>query len=214
MLKVFAVSIGEKYKYCEQYLKRKIPDIHFLKESKENFLLQWNKLHFFNLDLEEPVCVIDLDVLFVNSYMDLLNFPIERGEFLSIRSWWEDEGSCELNGGFYKFFPKDTVYIYEEFKKNKKHWENYFIEKGLKPGPINGEENFVDHMVRQKLKLKFVPDNWVTRMVENLDKEWLAKINLKYPGNYMYIGGKFNSDIKLVHYTKESNMPPLNFLES
>jgi hypothetical protein len=212
-MKVFAVSIGQKYQYCEQYLKTKVPNITFLKEGKENFLFQWNKLHFFKMDLNEPVCVIDLDILLINEYEKLLNYPIEKGEFLSIRSWWEDGGACELNGGFYKFFPTDTHYIYDEFKKNKKYWENYFIEKGLKPGPINGEENFVEHMVRQKLNLKFVPDTWVTRMIGEPNKDWLSKINLKYPGSYMYLGDRFNPDIKLVHYTKDTNKPPQKFLE-
>jgi hypothetical protein len=207
-MKIFAVRIGEKYgPEYEIYLKSKLPNIEFMNVAKENFLFQWNKLHFFNLNIDEEICVIDIDILLINEYQKLFEYPIQRGEFLSIRSWWEHEGSCLLNGGFYKFFPRDTQYIYEEFKKNKKYWENYFIEKKLKPGPINGEENFVEYMVNQKLNLKFVPETWACRMISEPSNEWLKNINLKYPGNYMFLGDKYNQEIKLVHFTKAFNYP-------
>ena len=204
-VKVFAVRVGNRYGIqYEKYLKSKLPDITFLNEERENFKLQWNKLHFFNLEIDEPICVIDIDIILINDYMKLFEYPIERGEFLSIRSWWEGEQECELNGGFYKFYPKDVHYIYQEFSSNRKHWERYYINKKLKLGPVNGEENFVDHMVKQKLNLKFVPFGWACRMVNEPNKKWIVNINKEYPGNYAYLGGKFNDEIKLLHYTMET----------
>lgn len=207
-MKVFAVRIGRKYGVeYEKYLRTKLPDISFINEPKEDFILQWNKIHFFNLDIDEPICVIDIDILLENNYLEMFEYPIQRGEFLSMRSWWEEAGACELNGGFYKFYPNDTKYIYEEFKANKLKWERYFINQGLKKGPVAGEENFVDMMVRKQLNIKFVPDGWVCRMVNNPNKEWLSNINKKYDGDYMFLGGKYNPAIKLIHFTKVGNYP-------
>ena len=207
-MKVFAVRIGRKYGVeYERYLRSKLPDISFINEPKEDFALQWNKMHFFKLDIDEPVCVIDIDVLLENDYMEMFDYPIKRGEFLSMRSWWEAEGACELNGGFYKFYPRDTAYIYEEFKANRRIWEQYFIKQGLKKGPVAGEENFVDMMVRKQLDLKFVPNSWSCRMVNAPTKDWLVNITKKYDGDYMYMGGQYNPQIKLVHFTKNGNYP-------
>ena len=76
-VKVYAVRVGNRYgpKY-EDYLRSKIPNIQFLNEEKENFKLQWNKLHFFNLNLDEPICVIDIDIKLINEYQKLFDYPI------------------------------------------------------------------------------------------------------------------------------------------
>lgn len=212
-VKVFAVRIGDKYgPEFEDYLRSKIPNIQFLNEEKENFLLQWNKIHFFNLDYDEPIVVIDVDVLLENDYMDMINYPCEKGEFVSIHSWWEGDNknrACHINGGFYKFWPSDTKYIYEEFKQNKKHWEQYFIKTGYKKGPINGEENFVEFMVNKKLKLKILPHDWCIRMDSKMmnDKGWLRKMNVMYPGEWAYLGGEYNPNVKFIHFTIGDNKP-------
>lgn len=212
-MKVFCVRIGDTYgPEYETYLKSKLDDITFVHEPKEDFVLQWNKIHFFNLDLDEPVVVIDIDVLLMNDYMRMFDYPIERGEFLTIHSWWEGKDptkACYINGGFYKFYPTDTKYIYEEFKRNRKHWEMYFIKvMKLKKGPVGGEENFVEMMVKQKLKLKTVPDSWVARGSLDKNLEMLVDQNKKYPGEgLMYAGGEWNEEIKFVHYTLPGNHP-------
>lgn len=203
MVKVFAVRVGNKYgPEYEDYLKSKL-DITFLNEEKENFMLQWNKIHFFNLDIDEPICVIDIDIELINDYHKIFEYPIERNDFLSMRSWWEtDPNACELNGGFYKFYPKDTKFMYNLFRYEKRFWERYFIDvKKLKPGPVAGEENFVDFAVRKfGLNLRFIPDQWTCRWVKNPTSKWLSKINRKYPGKYVKLD-KFNDDVKLLHYT-------------
>ena len=199
-VKVFAVRVGDKYgEEYEHHLRSKIPQIHFLNEETEGFLRQWNKIHFINLDYDEPIVVGDIDIDLVNNYEEIISYPIKRGEFLSMRAWWEN-GECDLNGGFYKFYPRDTHYIYDEFKENKSYWEKAFLKVGIKNGPINGEENFVAHMVKKRLKLKHIPDPWVCRMVKEPTKKWLAQINRKYPGDYAMLD-MVNPNIKLLHYT-------------
>jgi hypothetical protein len=212
-VKVFGVRVGDRYgPEYEDYLKSKIPNIEFLNEEKEGFIKQWNKIHFFNLDYNEPIVVIDIDILLENNYMEMINYPCEEGEFISLHSWWEGQDetkSCFINGGFYKFWPKSTKYIYNEFKENKLHWEQYFIKNGFKKGPVNGEENFVELMVKKRLKLKVVPWDWCIRMDSTYqhDKNWLLDLNTRYPGEWAYMGGDFNENIKFVHYTKEGNSP-------
>lgn len=202
-MEIRAVRIGDKYgPEYEDYLKSKLPNIKFLNKEKNGLSLQWNKLHFFNLDINEPICVIDIDILLINNYMEIFNYPIQPGEFLSMRQWWDPNSKSEINGGFYKFYPKDTKYIYNKIMENPRYWMNYFILNGTKPGPINGEENFVEMMVKEKLNLKFIPDEWCCRMKE--DKRFLIRQNRLSSLNYVYLD-KFNPSIKLVHFNGLNN---------
>jgi hypothetical protein len=76
-IKTYAVRIGNRYGIqYEEALKEKL-DIEFLHEEKEEFKLQWNKLHFFNLDIDEAICVIDIDIKLINDYQKLFEYPIE-----------------------------------------------------------------------------------------------------------------------------------------
>ena len=196
-VKVYAVRVGNRYGIeFEKYLKDKIPDIEFLNEEREGFKLQWNKLHFFQLDIDRPICVIDIDIDLINDYTKIFEYPIQRGEFLTLDCWWDNR---PINGGFYKFYPSDVKFVYDEFKKNKDYWERYFIENGTKPGPVNGEEDFVYHMVKDVLEVKYLPGTWATKMKSKPDRKELIQLNRKYPGKYLYLD-KFNQDIKLIHY--------------
>ena len=200
-LDVYTCRIGDKYGFdYEVSLIEKINRLHVLHTENNGLKLQWNKLNFFKVDSEEPIVVLDIDIDLINNYEELLHYPIKRGEFLSIRSWWEDISDCELNGGFYKFYPSDTKYIYDEFISNQEKYETHWIKTGVKPGPVNGEENYVEYMVKKRLDLKFVPDTWVGRWVDKPTKDWLTQINRKYPGKYFYLDG-FNPEVKLLHYT-------------
>ena len=201
-VKVFAVRVGNRYgPEYETYLKEKIPNIKFIND--DQLVLQWNKVRFFNLDLDEPVCVIDIDIELINDYMQMFNYPIERGDLLTMNPWWS---KSEIQGGFYKFYPSDTKYIYDEFMSRPDYWRNKFIENNTKPGPVNGEEDFVYEVAQQKLKIKYLPQEWYTRFHE----AELINLNMKYPGNYMYLGS-FNPEIKFVHYNSREN--PRKFLE-
>ena len=91
-MKIYCVSIGEKYgPEFEKYLENKLGTINWIRDQiASNVPLQWNKMYPMSLSDTEPVCVIDLDIVLENDYMDLFNYPIERGEFLSIHGWWRD----------------------------------------------------------------------------------------------------------------------------
>ena len=200
---IFAIRIGEKYgQYVEDYINSKIPNINWIKKEKDDFKLQWNRLHLMNSGIKGPILTIDIDMLFINDYMKAIEYPIERGEFLTAKSWWKDSDylSSTLNGGFQKYYPEDCKYIYDEFVKNKKYWEEYYIKKGITVGPVNGEQFFMEHMVSKKLKLKYLPDDWFIKMDGNIKQEQLIKLNVGYDGDWAYLGNEFNPNIKIVHF--------------
>ena len=223
-MKIFAVRIGDRYgPEYEKYLEDKLPEYEFVwirEQINSKVLMQWNKMYAMNTGIDEPVCVIDIDMLLINDYKKIFEYPLERGEFISIPGWWRDtkrEG-YSLNGGFFKYYPTDCQYIYDKFMQDIDYWQNYYIKNGVTKGPINGEQYFVEDSVNEKLKLKLIPTSWVTRwcsdeaVINGQDMHtWQSKTMTKYQkltGNeYIYLGGEFHPDIKLVHFTHHANKP-------
>ncbi|OUX53386.1 MAG: hypothetical protein CBE47_03295 [Pelagibacteraceae bacterium TMED287] len=223
-MKIFAVRIGDRYgPEYEKYLEDKLPEYEFVwirEQINPKVLMQWNKMYAMNTGIDEPVCVIDIDMLLINDYKKIFEYPLERGEFISIPGWWRDtkrEG-YSLNGGFFKYYPTDCQYIYDKFMQDIDYWQNYYIKNGVTKGPINGEQYFVEDSVNEKLKLKLIPTSWVTRwcsdeaVINGQDMHtWQSRTMTKYQeltGNeYIYLGGEFHPDIKLVHFTHHANKP-------
>ena len=160
-MKIIAVRIGTKYgpKY-EEYLESKLPEYEFIwvrEPIRDDVQLQWNKMYGMSLDIDEPICVMDIDVVLENDYKQIFEYPIERGEFVAMPGWWRDSNPEYLiNGGFFKYYPKDCRYIYDQFMSNTDKWQKYYIENGTTRGPVNGEQHFVEDHVKQKLKLKIM----------------------------------------------------------
>ena len=82
--------------------------------------------------------------------------------------------------------------------KDKFHWQRYFIESNITVGPVNGEQYFVEDSVKEKLELKFLPETWFTKSVNNPTKEWWARMNDLYPGDWLYLD-EYNNDVKIIH---------------
>ena len=103
----------------EDYINSKLPNVNWIRDELDGVRLQWNKMRVMNMNIDEPVVVIDIDLEFINDYMEAINYPIERGDFLSAKSWWRDslrdDVSYSVNGGFFKYYPKDCKYIFEKF---------------------------------------------------------------------------------------------------
>ena len=112
-MKIFCVRIGDKYgPEYETYLEEKLPeyDFHWIRKPfDKRIALQWNKMAIMNLDIDEPVCVMDIDVLLINDYRQVFEYPIKRGQFLAMPGWWRDSDYHEfkINGGFQKYYPTD-----------------------------------------------------------------------------------------------------------
>ena len=223
-MKILAIRIGDKYgPEYETYLQDKLPEYDFIwirEPYDKRVLLQWNKMYGMNLDIDEPICVIDIDMLLVNDYKKAFEYPIKPGQFLAMPGWWRDtetEG-YKINGGFFKYYPKDCKYIYDKFMSNIDYWQNYYIKKGITKGPVNGEQYFVEDSVKEKLQLITLPDSWVTRWCANDEviygrdmMNWQVSTSSKYKlitnNDYVYLGGEFHPDIKIVHFTHTINKP-------
>ena len=214
-MRIFAGRIGKKFgQDVEDYINSKLPNVTWIRDSLPGVNLQWNKMRVMNMDIDEPVVVIDIDLEFINDYMDAFEYPIERGEFLSAKSWWRDtvrsDLSYSVNGGFFKYYPKDCKYIYDKFMKDKFYWQNYYIKNGTTVGPVNGEQYFVEDSVKEKLKLKFLPETWFCKSVKNPSKDWWARMNTLYPGDWLYLDGEYNKEIKIINEMfggKYQNLP-------
>ena len=81
-MKILAVRIGEKYGLeYEEYLERKLSDyeISWIREPyHQKVSLQWNKMWGMQLDQDDPICVMDIDVLLMGDYKKIFDYPIER----------------------------------------------------------------------------------------------------------------------------------------
>ena len=176
-------------------------------------------MNVMNLDIDEPVCVIDIDVLLTGNYKDIFDHPVERGQFLAMPGWWRDteKEGYSINGGFFKYYPKDCKYIYDKFMSDIHGWQRHYIDNGVTRGPVNGEQYFVEDSVKEKLELKLLPNEWFTRWVVDEDivnrsmTKWQVQITRKYQkitgNNYIFLGGEFHPDIKFVHFTHSMNKP-------
>ena len=200
--KVFAVRVREKYgQDVEDYINSKISNVTWIRDELPGIDLQWNKLRVMNMDIDEPVLVIDIDMFFMNDYIKAIDYPIQRGEFLTARSWWKDtwNENYSLCGGFQKYYPTDCKYIYDEFMKHPSYWQQYYIVRKITVGPVNGEQYFVEDQVKKKLNLKYLPETWMSAMCDKNDKKELARLNALYPDEYMYLD-EFNEKLKIIHF--------------
>lgn len=223
-MKIIAVRIGDRYgSEYETYIESKLSnhDIHWIREPlQSNIMLQWNKIYGMTLDIDEPICVMDIDVLLINDYDKIFEYPIERGQFLAAPGWWrdlqgEEKQRFRINGGFYKYYPKDCRYIYEKFMEQPEYWQRKYIDEGYTSGPVNGEQHFIEDSVNERLELKVLPNEWFCRMESREDvdnsRHTIASMNRLYTqvtsNEYMFMGGEFHPDIKFVHFTHMKNKP-------
>ena len=222
-MKIVAIRVGDKYgPEYETYLQEKLPQHEFIwvrEPYDKRVTLQWNKMWAMQMDIDEPICVIDIDILLVNDYNKLFDYPVKKGQFLAIPGWWRDstKNNYKINGGFFKYYPKECKYIYDKFMKDVEYWQQYYIKNGTTAGPVNGEQYFVEDSANERLEVITTPNSWCTRWTSNEDviygkdmTEWQVKISQKYrelTGNsYIYLD-KFHPDIKFVHFTHSINKP-------
>ena len=74
-MKIFCVRVGTRYgKQYEDYINSKLDNVIWLHEQIHPYILgQWNKLHGMTFDQDEPLLVLDIDILLMNDYMELIN---------------------------------------------------------------------------------------------------------------------------------------------
>ena len=222
-MNIVAVRIGNKYgPEYETYLEEKLPEYNFIwirEPYHPEVTLQWNKMWGMQLNQDGPICVIDIDILLMNDYEKIFEYPIKPGQFLAMPGWWRNDSvNYKINGGFFKYYPKNCKYIYDKFMDNIHYWQRYYIDNGQTTGPVNGEQYFVEDSVKERLKLITLPAEWFTRWVADgkvIDFKdsttWQTKMTKRYEAlsgnNYIYLGGEFHPDIKFVHFSNHKNKP-------
>ena len=204
-MKIFCVRIGTKYgPEYEDYINSKLEghEVVWIREQFHPHVpLQWNKMQVFDMDI---------DKLLINDYDEVINYPCDRGDFVSIPYWWNFNGTpFKMSGGFYKFWPSTTKHIYQKFMSDIPYYTNYYIKAGLTVGPVNGEFMFVQDSL-YGMNVKLMPDAWFTRWLSNGDAGMCGKLSDKYievTGNEYLYNGDFHKDIKMVHFTNSMNKP-------
>jgi hypothetical protein len=222
-MKIVAVRIGDRYgPEYETYLESKLPEYEFVwirNELDRRVKLQWNKMFAMAMDEDEPICVMDIDVLLINDYKKIFEYPIKKGQFLAAPGWWrwgfnDLEERFTINGGFYKYYPKDCKYIFDKFMSDPEHWQTHYIKEGFTSGPVNGEQHFINDSVKERLELITLPNEWFCRMEARKGSQYttsVSKLNTRFQqvtgNNYAYLGGEFWPTIKFVHFTHMANHP-------
>ena len=101
-MKIFVVRIGEKYgPEYETYLEKKLSDYELVRIHEPyhpDVTLQWNKMWGMQLDIDEPICVMDIDILLVNDYKKVFDYPIKPGQFLAMPGWWRISKESGIDG--------------------------------------------------------------------------------------------------------------------
>ena len=104
-MKIVAVRIGDKYgPEYEKYLENKLPQHEFIwvrEPINDKVQLQWNKMYGMNLDIDEPIVVMDIDVVLVNDYEKLFDYPIEKGEVVAEGTHKELMDNSKIYKNFY-----------------------------------------------------------------------------------------------------------------
>ena len=134
-MKLVTVRIGNKYgPEYETYLEKNYPIMNLYGcENQYKIMCSYNgtKMYGMNLDIDEPICVMDIDVLLINDYKKIFEFSIEKGEFLLMLVGGEIQikSSIKLMVGSLNTILKDVKYIYEKFMSNLSHVRTHYIKK-------------------------------------------------------------------------------------
>ena len=85
------------------------------------------------------------------------------------------------------------------------YWQQHYIKSGITIGPVNGEQYFIqDQVQKHGLKLKFIPQEWITKWHVSADTNYIAEANNMYPGDWLYLD-EFNEAIRLVHFAGQQD---------
>ena len=155
-MKIFCIRIGNKLgQLYEEYLKEKLFEYDFtcIREPyAKNVSHQWNKLYLMNLNVNEPICIINPDILLLNDYKQLFDTPITQGQFVATSKWWENNKQYTIDNCFYKFYPKDCKYIYDKFISNIDNFQNEYKTNKSTFEIQDGEQYFIENTVKEKLQ--------------------------------------------------------------
>jgi|TARA_B110000858_G_C17796889_1_gene472942 hypothetical protein len=185
-------------------------NVNIIPITKNDKKLQWYKLDYFKKNIIDGknIILMDIDQVIVGN-CDFLFDKINTNEFRGThRFWWrwrEDNQNKKfaLSGSIYKFKNGEHEYIVNEFEKDIEYWQQYFIQKGITSGPVNGEQHFVQQMLEDnKTNISMFPekhiikwhkdDFYIQTCIEHDYKKWT---NNKY-----VLDKDWHEDVRVVHY--------------
>ena len=184
-MKILAIRIGDKYgPEYETYLERKLPNHEFIwvrEPYDTGVVLQWNKMWGMQMDIDEPICVIDIDILLVNNYEKVFDYPV-----MSDPNHWQH------------------YYIKNGTTKGPVNGEQYFVEDSVK-------EKLELITLPKAWFTRWVTDESINygKNMTKWQIELTNKYNDITGNDYIYLGGEFHEDIKFVHFTHSLNKPHL-----
>ena len=185
---IFVVPIPDVEKYARQFHK-----------------IIFHKTGFGDIPVGEHCLILDIDQVVIGNFDDILSHELEEGQFGCMRRWWSRrQDMCKINGGFQMYRMGDTNHLWERFSKDPDYWQTHYVELGLAEGPVNGEQNFIhEHAGDNRF---WFNERWFGKYEEkDIDKiqmQWIEEVDRYDP---FYLGGEFNEDVKIIHFSNSEN---------
>jgi len=170
----------------------------------------WQKLEFHRenfLDDGDKCLILDIDWIITGNMDEILNYPLERGEFATVYRWWSDRRDrCPMNGGFQMFYAGDTQHLWDIYYIGDGWQEEYFVSGEVSVLGM-GEQNFIhDHL---NMPIKYLEPSWFGRVgfddgINNMiNRNWAMNID---PYDPFLLGDQLNDRVKMVHFTSDFSM--------
>lgn len=171
--------------------------------------LQWFKLDYFKKGFvpNENQIIMDIDLDIVGNVDFLFN---DYNGFVGTHRWWwrwrEDKKSADtiaLSGTAYKFKNGKHQYIVNTFEQDIKYWQEYYIQNGITNGPVNGEQHFVQQMLRDNnTEFSYFPEKHIIKW-NKTDFNMQLKLEKDYyrwtQNDYIELDN-WHDDIRIIHY--------------
>tara|TARA_A100001011_G_scaffold29004_1_gene28196 strand:+ start:3150 stop:3860 length:711 start_codon:yes stop_codon:yes gene_type:complete len=198
------------YCYTDYDIEFLNEDINIIPIINLNKKLQWYKLDYFKKDIvdTDDIVLMDIDMHIIGN-VDFLFDKVKDNEFRGThRFWWrwredKDNKLFALSGSVYKFKNGQHQYIVNEFEKDIKKWEEYFINNGVTIGPVNGEQHFVQYQLeKNKTNVSMFPEKHIVKW-HNDDFYIQTSIEhayKKYSGNNYILDDNWHKDVRIIHY--------------
>jgi len=110
---------------------------------------------------DDETIIMDIDMFWMNNPSEVITYPVESGQFVSIPRWWalDQVEEYPISGNFYKFKSHDFPHVASIYRKHHAYFRKHYYEKGLVEEPRLGEQHFVYDMMKHA-DIKLQPAEW------------------------------------------------------
>ena len=98
----------------------------------------WAKTHFFDPNFiqaseDDETIIMDIDMFWMNNPSDVITYPVEKGQFVSIPRWWalDQVEEYPISGNFYKFKSHDFPHVASIYRQHHSYFRKYYYENDL-----------------------------------------------------------------------------------